>query len=376
MKRLPGSISPEHFCTFLEDFGSGKKDHLMREVLSYYEFLIEQGSRYPDYLYPSAILALFLGEREKAIRYTEQLLKLNSTFKKYIMLREHIETGKHLKVEQDVIKSIDEIIDPFIQCGEKKFKNRSAEYPFYVSDIMVVTGKYLLGGSDVETAFYCFLAAFLCGAPRDSIFYLIGFLFYKNNDIQTAYRYLNESIHDNPTNITALLDLSHVAIELGNREASFVALQHAYSLYPDYADIAYRMAQFYLEEKNYEKTRECLERALRANPMYTVASITYFYVLFKIADQKTIRAYIDTLTDDSLRGEFEFLYSLRFDVSLDNTVSQLCAITSYEQKLLDGVWDRFLSEIPSERYTAIFETLLKTQAINEGAYKIIKGRLC
>lgn len=376
MTSIPTSMQPENFCVFLEELSSGKKEYILREVLSYYEILIEQGKVYADYLYPATILALFVGERHKAVEYSMQLFSKNSTYTKYVMLKEFMDIGLYKKNENHDLQTFDGIVERFIHEAAEKYREKCSEYPFFMADIMFYCGKYLLNTTDTENAFYCFLAAFMCGASRDSVYYMIGYLFYTNNDIQTAYSYLNASIQENPANVKALLDLSHVAIELGNREASFEALKQAYELYPDYADIAYRMAQFYLEESNYEKTRECLERALRVNPQYTVAIITYFYILFKTADQSKIHDYVDSLKDNALYKELQFLYSLRYDVSLDDTVQQLCAITSYEEKLLEGAWDRFLIEIPAERYTAIFETMLKEKVINEGSYKIIKGRLC
>lgn len=376
MTSIPTNIQPENFCVFLEELSSGKKKHLLCEVLSYYEILIEQGKVYADYLYSAAILALFVGERQKGEKYTAQVLTKNATYEKYVALQRYVENGVIEKNDIHENRTIEGIIDPFIQAAEKKCAFSCSDFPYFVADVMFLGGKYLLDGADIETAFYFFITAYLCGAPRDSVYYRIGYMFYKNNDMKNAYSYLNASIKENATNVTALLDLSHVAIEMGNREASFAALSQAYELYPDYADIAYRMAQFYLEEHNYEKTKECLERALSVNPKYTVANITYFYVLFKTASQATIRAFIDSLENNELYMEFEFLYSLRYDTSLEETVRQLCAINSYEEKLLEGAWDRFLLEIPSERYSVIFENLLKTKAINEGSYRIIKGRFC
>ncbi len=373
MSGLTERMTPENFNNTVREILDGKKDHLFAEVLSYYEFMLEQGKVYPDILYKTVIFYLYTNNVSQAEINFEKLFSINNSYERYVMLHDFLKDPAKQNSNNSIPELADEL-SPFVKSIIDEFGTFYIDKPFYYEDVFLITGNYLLDMADYDEAFFYYLMAYAYGKSTDKFFYAIGYLCYKKGDMECAYHYLAHSISFNSRNVTALLDLSHVAIELGNREASFEALKKASELYPNYADIAYRMAQFYFEDNDFDQAKKFLYRAITINPMYTVANITYFYVLFKLSDQQEIGAFINSMHDEQLKVEFDFLFMLRFDPSLDGTVKKLCDIEAYEQKLLEGVWDRFLFLIPVERYAAFFEALLNTDIIDLAAYKILKGR--
>ena len=280
----------------------GKKDQAIAEMEKLVEFMPEN-TRY------RAMLA-------EAYR---KLKRDKDAYKQYLKIKELDPDDKYINVSlMDYYQSmgeIDKAFDEFIAAI--KNKNLDFETKSQIYDIWFAKQNGKNASEEAEIAGNAFIETH----PDKSIgYYIIGTVFYNNNDLPNAKKYYLQALERDKNSFITLYQLSLCYIDLHDYQAVIETTDKAMALYPEQPLFYLFNGIGYFNLKDYESTVKVLEkgRKLSANKELTVNFDTYIGDTYNILKnkQKSYEAYDRVLKSDP--NNIYVLNNYAYYLSLDN----------------------------------------------------------
>ncbi len=334
----------------------------VKEIMNSFEEMIESGRGFPDILYPYTVVLYNSGKKEDASENLKRLLALNNRYSKYLELADYVLYGK--EDSTDMFRIVPSIGGHGVKLEEmRKLVNVGKTGRVY-SEYYSIIGDFYLKNMDYEKAFLFFCVSYCYGKPVDEFLFGLGSVAYSQGMTEEAGRMFREALEFEPDNMKVCLELSHVEAELGNDESSFRLLNLVHNKHPDWPDVSFRMAEYYLSRNERGKTESFLRNSLKYNPVYFSANILLFKLLVEKGDAQEIEAYLKEIPDRNLREKFEFLYAISRSEEYHRLKKLMLRTENISEEIIEGLWDDILGSVDKKFLAGYMEYLYKEDVIS------------
>ncbi len=140
------------------------------------------------------------------------------------------------------------------------------------SDIMYLKGQIAFSKGDLVTAEECFsISVETCNEDKSELLYRISNLYFLEDELNTAIRYLLEAYRLNPTHFATLFDLGYGYEKVNDFEKSCYYYNKLLDLYPFTQNVWYNMGIVLTKQGKFDEAIEAYDYCIAIDPDYSSA---------------------------------------------------------------------------------------------------------